>query len=173
VIPVNLARAEMTSLYWEALALGIGDYLQLENIPDVVLYDPVKQIVLGVKEALAGFHYTMEFNAVPESPYEVILLDDPVYGRVDTDGSTLHTSVSSSATSLSVDTASGFPLWTTTAADFPFDIAVGGERMTVTNITGSSSPQTFTVTRSVNGVSKAQSAGADVRLWFAPILSLA
>jgi hypothetical protein len=65
-------------------------------------------------------------------------------------------------------------VWTTTAAhssDFPFDIevintgALSGERMTVTAITGSSSPQTFTVTRGVNGISVAHSSGATVRLW--------
>ena len=44
--------------------------------------------------------------------------------------------------------------------------------MTVTDITGTSSPQTFTVTRSVNGVVKAQASGADVRLWFPPILAM-
>ena len=45
---------------------------------------------------------------------------------------------------------------------------VGGERVTVTNITGASSPQTFTVTRSVNGVVKAHTSGTDVRLWDTP-----
>ncbi|PAN01002.1 hypothetical protein CJI59_13820 [Streptomyces sp. Alain-F2R5] len=49
-------------------------------------------------------------------------------------------------------------------ADFPFDITVGGERMTVTSVSGTASPQTFTVVRSVNGVVKAHEAGADVRL---------
>ena len=44
--------------------------------------------------------------------------------------------------------------------------------MTVTNITGSSSPQTFTVTRSVNGVVKAQSAGVAVALWNTPVAAL-
>jgi hypothetical protein len=34
------------------------------------------------------------------------------------------------------------------------------------------SPQGFTVIRSVNGVVKAQTAGADVRLWFAPVVGL-
>jgi Concanavalin A-like lectin/glucanases superfamily len=76
-------------------------------------------------------------------------------------------------TTLSVATANATsPLWTTASGDFPFDILVSGERMTVTNITGSSSPQTFTVTRSVNGVVKSQSAGTDVRLFFPPIYSL-
>jgi hypothetical protein len=125
-----------------------------------------------MKESLGGFHHTLEFSAVPEVAFEVAVFDDPVYGRADTDGSTLASGVSSSAVTLSVATVSGFPLWTTAAADFPFDIAIAGERVTVTNITGSSSPQSFTVTRAVNGVSKAQSAGADVRLWFPPILAL-
>ena len=81
--------------------------------------------------------------------------------------------MSSSATTLSVATTnSGSPLWTTAAADFPFDVTIAGEQITVTNITGTSSPQTFTVTRSVNGVVKAQSAGAAVALFHAPILAL-
>lgn len=48
--------------------------------------------------------------------------------------------------------------------EFPFDIRVGGEVMTVTNVTSGTSPQTFTVTRSVNGVVKAQTAGTSVEL---------
>ncbi len=68
--------------------------------------------------------------------------------------------------------AAGSPLWTTTAGDWPFDIEVGGERMTVTAVTGTSSPQTFTVTRSVNSVVKSQYAGTDVRLFQPAILSM-
>jgi hypothetical protein len=49
--------------------------------------------------------------------------------------------------------------------DFPMDIEVGGERMTVTAISGSSSPQTFTVARGVNGVVKSHSSAAAVELW--------
>jgi hypothetical protein len=85
----------------------------------------------------------------------------------------VQTTASYPQSSLSVATASGFPLWTTTASDFPFDINVAGMRLTVTNITGASSPQTMSVTPAVNGVQKTLTAGADVRLWFAPILSLA
>ena len=43
-------------------------------------------------------------------------------------------------------------------------IVVGGEEMAISSISGASSPQTFTVVRSANGVVKAHSAGADVRL---------
>jgi hypothetical protein len=173
VIPVNLARPEMAALLQDAVDLDLGDMIQIDDAPDVVIYDPVKQVVLGTKESLGGFHWTMEFNAVPENVYEVIVLGDPDTGRCDTDGSQLASGVSATATTLSVATTgpSGI-LWTTSAADFPLDVNVGGERMTATNITGSSSPQAFTVVRSVNGVVKAQSAGTDVRLWFPPILAL-
>jgi hypothetical protein len=174
VIPLNLARGEMAALRQDAADLELGDMLQIDDAPDLVIYDPVKQVVLGSKESLGGFHYTMEFNAVPEVAYETVILDDPDYGRVDTDGSQLASAVSSNATTLSVSTTgpSGI-IWTPLAADWPFDINVGGERMTVTAVSGTSSPQSFTVTRSVNGVVKAQAAGADVRLWFAPVLALA
>jgi hypothetical protein len=129
--------------------------------------------VWGLREDLGGFFFQIEWNGVPESPYEVEILNDAVYGACDTDGSTLASSATSTATSLSVATTNATsPLWTTNSADCPFDIAVGGERITVTAVSGSSSPQTFTVTRSVNGVVKAQASGADVRLWFPPILAM-
>jgi len=172
-IPINLARPQTAALYWDALDTDIGDLVEIDDAPGLVVVDPVRQLAFQQTEQLGGKHYAMAFNAVPASPYTTIILDDPVYGRVDTDGSTLSAGASATAASLSVATDAGFPLWTTAAADFPFDIGVAGERMTVTNITGSSSPQTFTVTRSVNGVSKSQSSGADVRLWFPPILALA
>jgi hypothetical protein len=56
------------------------------------------------------------------------------------------------------------PTWSTDPTDVPWDVTVGGERMTVTSVTGADSPQTWTVTRSVNGVVKSHAAGADVRL---------
>lgn len=87
--------------------------------------------------------------------------DDLVLGRADTTGSTLASGVTSTGTTLSVATASG-PLWSTT--DEPYDIVVGGEVMTVTTVTGASSPQSATVVRSVNGIVKAHSSGAVIRL---------
>lgn len=82
--------------------------------------------------------------------------------------------VTAADTTLPVATPFG-PLWITTAAfptQFPFDISLGGsafgeraERCTVTAITGTESPQTFTVTRAVNGLELDHPVGADVRLW--------
>lgn len=47
---------------------------------------------------------------------------------------------------------------------FPFNITVGGEEMTVTGIYDQTSPQVATVTRSVNGVVKSHAAGTAVAL---------
>lgn len=173
VLPINMARAAVAGIFWDVLAADIGDYIQVINPPAQLPPDPIRQLVWGLREDLGGFFFQIEWNGVPESPYEVEILNDAVYGACDTDGSTLASSATSTATSLSVATTNATsPLWTTNSADCPFDIAVGGERITVTAVSGSSSPQTFTVTRSVNGVVKAQASGADVRLWFPPILAM-
>lgn len=49
-------------------------------------------------------------------------------------------------------------------ADFPFDVMIAGERCRVLEVSGESSPQTFTVTRSVNGVVKALPPGSPVSI---------
>jgi hypothetical protein len=86
--------------------------------------------------------------------------------RVDTDGSELASGVTATATSLSVTVTDG-PLWITSAAypqEFPFDAALGGERIRVTAISGTTSPQTWTVIRSANGIVKPHDANTAVRL---------
>jgi len=94
--------------------------------------------------------------------------------RVDTDGSQLAAGVSANATSLSVAVTAG-PLWITSSAfpaEFPFEARLGGEVVRVTAISGAASPQTWTVIRSVNGVTKPQAAGTDVRLATPAIVAL-
>lgn len=67
---------------------------------------------------------------------------------------------------LSVRGLDGFP-WTTATTDWPFDVTVAGERMTVVSVgaaSGSPPVQTFTCIPGVNGLVKAHVAGDDVRL---------
>ncbi|WKU08016.1 hypothetical protein [Micromonospora sp. HUAS LYJ1] len=67
-------------------------------------------------------------------------------------------------TTLSLASTAG--LWTTKASAMPLDLAVGGERVTVSAIAGSSSPQTATVSaRAVNGVERSWPAGTPVQVW--------
>lgn len=170
-IPVNVryfaGNVDMTNAL---LTIDIGDRLDITNPPTPEFPpDTVSQIVQGYTESLGIYEHGIVFNCSPAAPWGVGYLDDPVYGHADTDGSTLYGDYPlGTETTLQVattGTATGSPLWTTSAADFPFDINVGGERMTVANITGAASPQTFTVARSVNTVVKTQTSGTDVRLW--------
>lgn len=73
---------------------------------------------------------------------------------------------------LSVATDGAGRLWSTQAADMGFAATMGGEEIIVVTVTGSSSPQTFTAVRAVNGISKSHAAGTDVRLDQPAILSL-
>jgi hypothetical protein len=165
-INVDLAKLATISraLELSVLDMDVDDRLTI-TLPKL-LHDPdtISQQARGYSESFGGFEHTVTFNCVPDSPYQVVQLDSPALGKLDSDTSTVSTGINSSATTVLVDTTAGSPLWTTVAADMPIPIKVGGEQMTVTNITGAASPQTFTVTRSVNRVVKSHIAGTKVSL---------
>jgi hypothetical protein len=125
-------------------------------------------MILGWEEVLDVDEWLFLPNMVPSTPFTQV----GVYGtaskvsRYDSDTSTLATGYSASATSFSVASTGGI-LWVTgsSAPTFPLDIDVEGVRIRVDSISGASSPQTFTVRRSVDGTDKALSSGAKVRLW--------
>lgn len=178
VIDLNLRHSTFTSstqMTEDALELEIGDRLTISNPPAWLPPDRIDLLAVGTVERYGVLERDVSVNCVAESAYHVGYVEGDDYERVDTDGSSLASSATSSATSLSVATQAGSAVWAdsaTYASDFPFDIRVGGEVMTVTAVTGTSSPQTFTVTRSVNGVTKAHDSGTDVRLAYPSIISL-
>jgi hypothetical protein len=89
--------------------------------------------------------------------------------RRDTDGSATNAAYAAGATSVQVKlTATGCPLWTTAADDFPLQAEIGGNFVVVTGIAGTSSPQTFTLASP--GLPYAVPANALVRLWNPPVL---
>jgi hypothetical protein len=164
-VAVDLGRAPFAAsaaLTGDVMDTDVGATVALTNLPAWLPPDDTDQLVRGYSETLSNFTHTVAFIGEPASPQVVGIYDDTAF-RYHPDGSTLAAGVTSSATSLSVATASG-PLWFAFAST-SFDIVVGGERMTVTATSGTSSPQTFTVTRSVNGVVKAHSAGETVDLF--------
>jgi len=174
LLSVNLASPKVANVFYQLQDLDIGDRIAVTDTPAWLPPDGISQIIQGQTEQCYDLIFTEQWSCAPELPYRVGIWEDAVLGRADTDGSTLQAGISATATSMQVATTNtGSPLWTTTPADFPLDIVMGGERITVGSITGSSSPQTFSsLTRSVNGVVKAQVAGADIRLWQPMILSL-
>jgi hypothetical protein len=167
-VTVNLANANTTALDTAALTVDLGDRLTITNPRTGQTPDTISQIVRGYTETIGPFEHTITYNCSPESPYAVIRLDTAGKTTIDSDTSTLVSGVTTSATSLSVATTG--MLWKTGAVSIP--IRVAGELMTVTNISGASSPQTFTVTRSVNGIVKTQAAGAAVALFRRATLAL-
>lgn len=145
------------------LDLDIGDALSVENLEDWHIFGTVQQLVVGYTEVFdTAYQHTIAFNTVPASPYRVGQLDDGAL-RLDLD-STLDEDLDTTETAVTVATPDLFgTLWTTDPAEYPFDLAVGGERMTATACIGTG-PQTFTVTRSVNGVVKTHSSGDAISL---------
>lgn len=137
-IPVDLARPEMTPVFYQVQGINLGDRVDMQSPPAGYLTpNLVKQLAFAVTEELGGFFWRLTWTAVPESPWETGIFDDVTYGRADTDGTNLVSSATAAATQLTVQPdVSAYPLWTTAQADFPFDVQASGERITVTDIGG-------------------------------------
>jgi hypothetical protein len=166
-IGIGLHRTPTLAVTRAALDTDIGDVICVKN--PAAFYAPFSamQRVEGVTEVLEPFAYDVTYNTSPGSLWRgVAVYDDPTgRTRYDSDTSTLAAGATSTATTLTVATVNDSETWTTTPGDWPFQIIVAGEVMTVTAVTGAASPQTLTVTRSVNGVVKAQLSGASVHVY--------
>jgi len=169
--PAILGDSALTT---QIIAVDVTSKLRLTDLPAWLPPEDVHLIVMGYSETIDQFTWGITYNCLPQSPYQVATYASGAgLGlRFDAENSTLASSATTTATSLSIASAAGTQLWTTTAGEFPFDIKIAGERITVTNITGASSPQTFTVTRSVNGIVKSHASGEKVALWFTPRFAL-
>jgi hypothetical protein len=154
-ITVNLARAPFVTspvLRQQALAVRMGDRITVSGTPNWLPPDGISQIVIGTSETIDHFQHVITYNGAPESPYRVAVTDDPFYGHADTDGSQLASGALATDTTLSVQTTTSGPTWTTDLSQFPFDLAVGGERVTVLAVgTVLSSPNAFLTTGDLTG----------------------
>ncbi|MER5355711.1 hypothetical protein ABT093_35980 [Kitasatospora sp. NPDC002551] len=168
---VRVDLAACPHLIAAASAVEVGDLIRIINLPPEDGPTTVDLIAQGSTETLSAYDWAIEFNTTPAGPWSVAVTDDLVLASADTAASTLAAGATATATTLSIATTSG-PLWSTAPADYPLDLDIAGERVTVTAMAGATSPQTATVTRSVNSVVKAQLAGATVRLWQPAITAL-
>lgn len=152
------AVAGSSTLTQSILDLGLGDLMQVTNLPATAITGPIRQLVQGIRETVTMFSHTIDLNTTPASPWDVRLVD--VDARYDTGGSILASAALLGATSISVSTLLG-PAWTTDPADLPFDIDLGGLRVTVTAIGAvSGGLQTFTIT----ALPRAMDVGFPIRL---------
>jgi hypothetical protein len=169
-VTVELHRSEISvALGQQVIGLDSGDYFTITNPPSNLPQFTIECLVLGYEETLSKFRQTVTFRTRPGAPWRVIKLDSSTgnEARAEFYGQTLNGAHTSSTTTLSIATASPWPTITTAAGDYPMDIEIAGERITLNGApAGSTSPQSFTgVTRSVNGVVKAQLSGRTVQLW--------
>lgn len=161
-----LAAPELAA---DVLDLVPGDHVRIAN-PGAVLgafaAEDIDLIVEGIAHRLGAGRWVVTLTCSAARPWQLGVLDDEsgtvpedVF-RLETDGATVTTTTPRNSTTLSVTTASG-PLWTTSAADFPLPLDVGGVRVVATACSGASSPQTFTVAP----LALDRVAGLPVKLW--------
>lgn len=145
--------------------VAVGDLIVVENPPSTLgAPDDLRQLVRGWTIQLSQFEHRVDFRVYPASPYDAPVADETASttsSRYTSDGTVTAEALDTTETGVDVTTATG-PYWS--HADGDFDIVIGGEVMTVTAISGTGVSQTFTVTRSVNGVVKSHASGATVEL---------
>jgi len=159
------------------------------QLPDGTL----TSLLEGYSQTIDQFRWDVQLNLSPYAPWQVAELtagpgDAREHAlRLESDGSTLASNAAPAAglfmgattflggstflgdPNLHVTTPSG-PRWTTDPAQFPFDIEVGGLRLTVLAITGTGSAQVFLIATPT--YSKTLPAGSDVTLWQPPVLGI-
>lgn len=118
----------------EIAQLDVGDVIKVTNVPTQHSFNDLYLLVMGYSEALSQFRWQLTFNCVPYGPWVTAVVGE---ARADTTASTLTTAATATATTLQV--VSEGALWARSGDypdDFPMDILVDGERMTLTGVTG-------------------------------------
>lgn len=148
-----LASAALTEA---AMAVDIGDRVDVSDLPPWLPPDDVRALVIGYTEKIWPTRHEIEYEAVPYRPYAAAVYNDDV-SRYSGEGTVLAEALDTTETGVDVTPPTGI-VWT--HADGDYDVMVGGERMTVTAVAGN----TLTVIRSVNGVVKAHDIGSALDL---------
>jgi hypothetical protein len=165
VVYLNLRANPGLITQW--LACDIGSRVTVNSPPPIHTGPaPLDLVIEGYVETLDAVEWSAVIYTLPYRPYLVPVVEsstEETKWRMDTATSTLTAGIAATALSASVATTGG-NLWTTTGGDFPLYINIGGEKIRVDSISGAASPQTFTIVRGVDGVSKAQSINAPVSL---------
>jgi hypothetical protein len=118
----------------EVAQLDVGDVIKLTNVPTKHSFNDLYLLVQGYSEVMNLYRWQITFNCVPYGPWMTAVVGE---ARADTSGSTLETAATSTATTLQVvNEAAPWARSGDYPDDFPMDILVDGERMTLTAVTG-------------------------------------
>jgi hypothetical protein len=174
-LTVDLATSS-NNLYPNWFNLRPGQRLRLSGLPSTYFgFTYIDGYVAGWTERPSVNGYEVTFNLDPADAPPEAVFDDATYSRIPWgDGvCTLTSGITSSATSISL-TFTGTALLSTSAGDYPLDLDLNGERVTITSApAGGTSPRTVTVTRGVAPtVARAHSAGEAIDVWNAARIAL-
>lgn len=151
VIPIHFGRAPyVTAAGAAALTLAAGELdigvaMTIDSMPAHLPPESTRQQIRGYRETMTNKEWYIEFNAIPDWPYEVWV--------VDTGGSTIANTQTTSSTSWRLATSLG-PAWSTTRE--PYYVQGGGEAVKVTAMA------TETVTAGALGTVSTGNNGASV-----------
>ncbi|MFJ9887185.1 hypothetical protein ACIQRW_15125 [Streptomyces sp. NPDC091287] len=111
-----------------AAQLDVGDLVRITDLPAYLPPGPVDLMVEGYRETLSNLSWELILNCSPGGPWQVGVVEDPVLGRADTDGTELAAGVTATDTGLPVTVTAG-PRWVTAApnqlADPGFEAGTG------------------------------------------------
>jgi hypothetical protein len=162
---------DTTELIGSWLACDLGARYTAAHMPTQYPGD-LDQVLEYYTETFDAIFWAATLIGSPAQVWRVWVLDDPTLGHLDFEGQNLAAGVTATATSWSIATPAGIPLITTSVGDMPIDLNVEGEQVRITAVSGASSPQSATVTRSVNGVVKSHVSGTVITAWAPVALSL-
>lgn len=162
-IRLNLARDVFRDTAGLALSaklrdLDVGDLVALTDMESDDQYENLSQLVVGYTKVFDQLTYDLTLTCRPGSRYATGIIGSG--WQLDSD--TTVTAEALDTTETGIDVTVTGTAWTATG--MPYDLMVGGERVTATALSGAGPAQTFTVTRSVNGVVKSHATGAQIRL---------
>lgn len=174
-LKIGMHRTPITgnaALTRDILGAYLGSPVQLTGMLSIASFESLNMTVLGYTETFDGYLWSITLNTIPQGPYSVgraeIEGPDGRAPRADTalGASQLNASINSTANTFVVNVTGSPSSWIvgSSAPDFPIFVMMAGELMSVGQIAArAANLQTFSsVTRSLNGVVKAQTVGANV-----------
>jgi hypothetical protein len=151
--------------------LDTGSYFRVLNPKHPPLApEDLELIIDSYGEIIGNLTWELAFNSNPSGRYRVGVYNDSG-SRYSTSRSVLNEALDTTETDITIVIIDRGAFWVVgnSAPQFPFDIMLGGERMTVTEIAApSGQSQVMTVIRSVNGIVKSHANGIDGPELFQP-----
>jgi hypothetical protein len=177
-VKFDLANPRTAQLFDRLMKIDLGDKIVLSSLPADYGPDSVELLVFGISDTVSDKEWSRTLDCVPGSTWDAFVAGVDRYDRADTSGCVLDEDITLTETLMDVLTATGNAPWVDSGTypdEFPFDVRIGGssgEVVRVTAISGTTTSQTLTTVRAINGVRITHVSGEDVRLakptFFAP-----